>query len=227
MQTGDPDAARAAALLTLQGRMRTCAACGLRPGCTQVVAAEGNPDAALVIVAEGPGREEDRLGRPLVGEGGALLDRMLAAVHVPREEVYLTTVLGCRPPGDRDPRPAETETCAARWLWPQLSLLRPRVILSLGNTATQALLGTRRGITGLRGQWFRLASGEAGPDAPLLMPMFHPAYLLRHPTRAPGGPKSLTWHDLQEAAAVLRGHRAPGRLSVLPPEDMADQPGLF
>nr|WP_184128978.1 uracil-DNA glycosylase [Deinococcus humi] len=206
-----------------------CIACRLRPGCTGVVVAEGNPAARLVIVGEGPGREEDRVGRPFVGEGGALLDRILASAGIGRDEAYLTNTVRCRPPADRPPRPDEIGTCTALWLDAQLALLRPRVILSLGNTATQHLLRTRRGVASLRGQWFGLnydaAPGEA--EQALLMPMFHPAYLLRNPARTPGTPKALTWRDIREVAAVLHGEKQPEHVAQLVPLDMDGQPGLF
>lgn len=191
--------------------------------------AEGDPAAPLVIVGEGPGREEDRVGRPFVGAGGELLDRILASAGIGRDEAYLTSTVRCRPPGDRPPRPDETGTCTALWLDAQLALLRPRVILSLGNTATRHLLGTRRGVADLRGQWFAFthADGEGGTYQALLMPLFHPAYLLRHPARTPGTPKARTWRDIREAAAVLRGERPPAELAQLAPPDMAGQPGLL
>lgn len=214
-----------AALETLEGRARGCVACALRPGASQVVVGEGNPAAPLVIVGEAPGGEEDQVGRPFVGPAGQLLDRILAAVDLSRQDAYLTTVAQCRPPGDRAPYPAEAATCAELWLFPRLSLLRPRVILSLGNTATQQLLGTRRGITELRGRWYPYPPGSSHET--LLMPLFHPAYLLRYQTRAPGGPRSLTWRDIREAAAVLRGEKAPGELACAGWPGADDPPTLL
>lgn len=194
-----------------------------------MVAAEGDPAAPLLIVGEGPGRDEDRLGRPFVGAGGELLDRILASAGIRRDEAYLTSTVRCRPPGDRPPRPDEVATCTALWLDTQLALLRPRVILSLGNTATRHLLGTERGIVGLRGQWFDVTHADETGAAhrALLMPMFHPAYLLRHPARGPGTPKAQTWRDIREAAAVLRGERQPQTFGQLAPPGMDGQPGLF
>ncbi|CAM4009061.1 uracil-DNA glycosylase [Deinococcus frigens] len=213
----------------LELRNTGCAACRLRPGCAGVVVAEGDPDAPLVIIGEGPGREEDRLGRPFVGPGGELLDRILASAGIEREEAYLTNTVKCRAPGNRTPRPDEVETCTGLWLGAQLALLRPRVILSLGNAATQHLLKTERGVASLRGQWFGFTHGDGagGTVGALLMPMFHPAYLLRNAARTPGSPKALTWRDIREAAAVLRGHKEPGELAQLTPPDMDGQPGLF
>jgi len=206
VNTGRDGAAQLAAL-ALQNR--ACHACDLRPGCTQVVVSDGNPEARLVIVGEGPGGDEDRTGRPFVGRGGQLLDRILGAVQLGRQDVYITNIVKCRPPGNRTPLPLETETCTELWLEPQLALLRPRVILALGNTPTQYLLQTKLGITRLRGVWHHYGQRDQLYST-YLMPMFHPAYLLRNDTRAPGGPKSLTWKDIQEVRAVLDGKMPEG-----------------
>ncbi|AIZ46495.1 uracil-DNA glycosylase [Deinococcus radiopugnans] len=223
------EATRRAALQALELQSTGCVACRLRPGCSGVVVAEGDPAAPLVIIGEGPGREEDRTGRPFVGAGGALLDRILASAGIARDETYLTNTVRCRPPGDRPPRPDEVDTCTSLWLDAQLTLLRPRVILSLGNTATQHLLRTGRGVASLRGQWFALTpdDGDGGTYRTLLMPLFHPAYLLRHPARTPGTPKAQTWRDIREVAAVLRGEKTPDELARLAPHEMDGQPGLF
>ncbi|WP_019585637.1 uracil-DNA glycosylase [Deinococcus apachensis] len=217
------------ALQALELRAKGCAACRLRPGATQVVVADGNPAAPLVIIGEAPGGDEDRQGRPFVGPAGQLLDRILAAVDLTRQDAYLTSVAKCRPPGNRTPEPDEIEICTSLWLGPQLSLLRPRVILSLGNTPTQHLLNTRLGITRLRGTWhrFRHPEGQGGAHEALLMPLFHPAYLLRQDSRVPGGPKSLTWRDIREAAAVLHGEKEPEGPVSGPPQPLGNQPILF
>ncbi|GAA5514686.1 type-4 uracil-DNA glycosylase [Deinococcus carri] len=218
-----------AALQALETEAKGCTACKLRPGCTQVVVADGDPAAPLVIVGEGPGGDEDRVGRPFVGRAGQLLDRILAAVNLTRQDAYFTNIVKCRPPGNRAPEPDETAICTGLWLEPQLALLRPRVILSLGNTPTQYLLGIRQGITRTRGTWYpyRHADAHGGSHEALLMPMFHPAYLLRNDTRAPGGPKSLTWRDIREAAAVLRGEKEPEGLVPAVPPPTGGQPTLF
>lgn len=218
-----------AALQALEARAKSCAACKLRPGCLQVVVSDGDPAAPLVILGEGPGGDEDRLGRPFVGRAGQLLDRILAAVNLTRQDAYFTNVVKCRPPGNRTPEPDEIETCTALWLRPQLALLRPRVILTLGNTPTQFLLGTRQGITRTRGIWYpyRYPDAQVGGREALVMPMFHPAYLLRNDTRVRGGPKSLTWRDIREAAAVLRGEKEPEGLVSETPPPVGAQPTLF
>lgn len=199
------------ALDTLERENKACHACELRAGCLQVVVADGNPAADLLIIGEGPGGDEDRVGRPFVGRAGQLLDRILAGVGLTRQDVYITNVVKCRPPGNRTPTPAEAQICTELWLQRQLALLRPRVIITMGNTPTRALLGTAQGITRLRGQWHAYTLPSKHQDQPgrtaALMPMFHPAYLLRNDTRVKGGPKSLTWADIQEVAGVLRGER--------------------
>jgi uracil-DNA glycosylase len=207
-----------AALTALEERNRDCVACKLRSGCSQVVVSDGHPAAPLLIVGEGPGADEDRLGRPFVGRGGQLLDRILGAVDLTRDDCYVTNIVKCRPPGNRNPEADETATCTGLWLEPQLALLRPRVILSLGNTPTQYLLGTKQGITKLRGVWQRYRQQDGLWEA-LLLPMFHPAYLLRNETRAVGGPKSLTWRDIQEVRRVLDGGVPEGFSDPAAPPD--------
>lgn len=210
------------ALDDLERENKACHACPLRAGCLQVVVADGNPAADLLIIGEGPGGDEDRIGRPFVGRAGQLLDRILAAVNLTREQAYITNIVKCRPPANRAPTPAETQTCTELWLDRQLALLRPKVIITMGNTPTRHLLGTAQGITRLRGQWHPYTlPGSTSPVA--LMPMFHPAYLLRNDTRVKGGPKSLTWGDIQEVAGVLSGER-PFPLTTGP---SADAPTLF
>lgn len=212
-----------AQLAALAQQNKVCQACELRRGCTQVVVSDGNPEAKLVIIGEGPGGDEDRIGKPFVGRGGQLLDKILGAVSLSRDEVYVTNIVKCRPPSNRTPLPLESETCTSLWLEPQLALLRPRVIVSLGNTPTQYLLQIRQGITKLRGVWHSYQQRESLYSA-YLMPMFHPAYLLRNDTRAVGGPKSLTWQDIKEVRAVLDG-KTPQGLGDLKAE--AGQETLF
>ncbi|GHF92883.1 uracil-DNA glycosylase [Deinococcus piscis] len=203
------------ALDELERENKGCHACPLRAGCLQVVVSDGNPAADLLIIGEGPGGDEDRTGRPFVGRAGQLLDRILAGVGLERHDTYITNIVKCRPPANRAPTPPEIQTCTELWLDRQLALLRPKVIVTMGNTPTRHLLGTAQGITRLRGQWhpYRLPSGAMAA----LMPMFHPAYLLRNDTRVKGGPKSLTWADIQEVAGVLRGER-PFPVPATPPE---------
>lgn len=152
--------------------------------------ARGNPEAALCFVGEAPGAEEDAQGLPFVGRAGQLLDRMIVAMGLaPERDVYICNILKCRPPDNRRPEPIETATCIP-YLHEQLSLVRPRAIVALGNTAVAALLDTSLGITKLRGQW-KLYRGQT-----LVMPTYHPSYLLR-PSPQQVEAKRQVWADLQ------------------------------
>jgi DNA polymerase len=162
------------ALADLQATALGCTRCPLANGRTQVVFGEGDPHAGLLVVGEGPGREEDRLGRPFVGRSGHLLDRLLAEeAGLRRAEVYITNVVKCRPPDNRDPKPAEIASCRP-YLDAQIDLIGPRVVLTLGNFSTKLLLATTDGIRKLRGRAYPF--GEAGA---VLVPTFHPAAALR------------------------------------------------
>jgi uracil-DNA glycosylase family 4 len=176
-------------LQALASEASTCTKCGLHEGRHQSVFARGSGASGLVFIGEGPGEEEDRQGLPFVGPAGQLLDRMIAAMQLERDDVYVCNIVKCRPPKNRKPEPEEMSRCMP-YLAEQLSLLTPRVIVALGATAVQGLLGSTEGITRLRGQW-KLYRGKIP-----VMPTFHPAYLLRTPTA-----KRDVWKDLQE---VLR-----------------------
>jgi DNA polymerase len=153
----------------------TCTLCKLASNRTQVVFGVGRTDADLMFVGEGPGEQEDLRGEPFVGRAGQLLTQLIEGIGLTRDDVYIANVVKCRPPGNRDPHPEEIEACAP-WLDRQLELIRPRVIVTLGNFATKLLLGTKDGITKLRGQEF--AFSRAGIDA-VLLPTFHPSAVLR------------------------------------------------
>jgi DNA polymerase len=153
----------------------TCALCKLAGGRTQVVFGVGDPDADLMFVGEGPGEQEDLKGEPFVGRAGQLLTQLIDGIGLSRDHVYIANVVKCRPPGNRDPQPDEIEACAP-WLDRQLELIRPRVIVTLGNFATKLLLDTKDGITKLRGQEFPFS--RAGVTATLL-PTYHPSAVLR------------------------------------------------
>lgn len=174
----------------------------------QLVFGEGDPDADLMIVGEAPGEEEDLSGRPFVGRAGQLLDKVLASVELRREDVYITNIVKFRPPGNRNPTPAEIEA-SVPLLLEQIKLVRPQVIAPLGNVPTQWFLGTREGITKLRGQW-------ATWHGVRVLPLYHPAYLLRNPSREHGSPKWLTWQDVRALKATLEalGPKPGGALVV-------------
>lgn len=170
-----------------------CTRCALHEGRGRSVFARGGGSSGIVFVGEGPGEEEDRQGLPFVGPAGQLLDRMIAAMQLGRDDVYVCNIVKCRPPKNRKPEPDEMARCMP-FLDEQLSIIAPRVIIALGATAVQGLLGTTEGITRLRGQW-KLWRGKVP-----VMPTFHPAYLLRTPQA-----KRDVWKDLQEVLRHLNG----------------------
>jgi uracil-DNA glycosylase len=171
-------------------RIRTTYCCAVCPNRINAVPGEGNPNARLVLVGEGPGATEDATGRPFVGQAGQLLDSILEAIEVPRKTVYITNILKCRPPQNRKPLPDEIVACIP-YLHRQLELIRPRVILALGGTAGEALLGVRKGLGELRGKVHRYNG------IPLIV-TYHPAALLRNPNW-----KKPTWDDVRIARQLL------------------------
>jgi len=180
---GDLEAIRASAL--------ACTLCPLHQTRTQVVFGRGNPSAPIVLIGEGPGRDEDLQGRPFVGAAGQLLDKILAAVGLSEQDVYITNTVLCRPPGNRVPLPLEMETCRVH----REAILRaidPPIVVLLGATALKGVFGPKAGITAMRGQ--RLEQGGRA-----YYPTFHPAALLRDPSR-----KRPVWHDFQRIVADLR-----------------------
>lgn len=157
---------------TLRERALSCVACGLSETRTNVVFGVGSTTARLMLVGEAPGKNEDLEGEPFVGAAGRLLDELLAGIGVDRSEAYIANVLKCRPPGNRDPRPEEIDSCKG-YLREQIRLIEPEVVITLGNFATKLLLRTETGITRLRGQMFPWWLGAT------LIPTFHPAAALR------------------------------------------------
>jgi uracil-DNA glycosylase len=171
---------------------QNCLACPLGQGRMKFVFGEGNPSARLMFVGEGPGRDEDLQGRPFVGKAGELLDRMIAAIGMKREETYIANVVKCRPPDNRTPTPEEARACI-KYLHRQIELIDPAVIVTLGATPLRELVGISEGITRGRGQWRRVRIG--GHEIPV-MPTFHPAYVLRQYTQ---DVRRAVWQDLKAA----------------------------
>jgi uracil-DNA glycosylase len=161
-----------------------CTRCRLHEGRIKIVFGEGNPQAKLMFVGEGPGADEDVTGRPFVGRAGQLLDKIIAAIGYKRQEVYIGNVVKCRPPGNRTPERDEVDTCE-QFLFRQIALIRPKVIVALGSPAFQCLFRTKESISKARGA-FREWNGIQ------VMPTFHPAYLLRSPDK-----KRETWEDMK------------------------------
>ena len=155
----------------LLSEIEACHACPLRDGCSRVVSGEGDREASLMFIGEGPGADEDRLGRPFVGKAGQLLTKMIEAVGMTREQVYICNIVKCRPPQNRVPEPDERSACMP-YLRQQVALVRPKIIVCLGSTPTRALLGDQMRITRDRGVW-QLKKGV------WFMPTYHPAALLR------------------------------------------------
>ena len=180
-------AASAADLHALRDAMAGFEGCNLRLTAKNMVFADGNPAASIMAVGEAPGRDEDLQGLPFVGRSGQLLDRMLAAIGLDRDTVYIANVIAWRPPGNRTPTPQETEICRP-FIERHIELVAPKILLPLGGSSAKTLLKTNDGIMRLRGKWTRYIVGETEIDA---LPMLHPAYLLRQP-----GHKRLAWQDL-------------------------------
>jgi len=170
-----------------------CSRCKLHTlGRTQVVFGVGNPDADLMFVGEAPGADEDVQGEPFVGRAGQLLTKIIEAISLKREDVYIANVIKCRPPGNRNPEPDEVEQCEP-FLFRQIDTVKPKVVVALGKFAAQCLLRTNDPITRIRGREFKYR------DA-ILMPTYHPAYLLRTPSA-----KREVWEDMKRVRAILRG----------------------
>ena len=186
----------ARALPVIAAEVASCTKCGRAPTRTNTVFSRGNPQAALCFIGEAPGADEDAQGLPFVGRAGQLLDKMIAAMGLnPETDVYVCNIIKCRPPENRKPTPDEMDACMP-YLQEQLANVTPKVIVAMGNTAVGALLGTKLGITKVRGSW-KLYGGKTP-----LMPTFHPSYLLR-PGPAQAEAKKQAWEDLQQVMKKL------------------------
>jgi uracil-DNA glycosylase family 4 len=186
-----PAAVIAGGLPAVREELGDCTRCKLCKGRKTIVFGEGDPNAVLVFVGEGPGQEEDQQGRPFVGAAGQLLtDIIVKGMKLNREDVYICNIVKCRPPDNRNPEPDEIEACEP-FLIKQLQAIRPKMIVALGNVAVKTLLKTKEGITKLRGTW------KTYQGIPL-MPTFHPAYLLRNPSD-----KKLVWEDVKKILAEM------------------------
>jgi uracil-DNA glycosylase len=185
--TGAPSAET---LIQIRDHLGECTRCKLHSTRDKIVFGDGNAKAQLVFVGEGPGADEDAQGLPFVGRAGKLLTQMIEAMGLKRGEVYICNVVKCRPPGNRQPEPDEVATCSP-FLFRQLDSIKPNVIVCLGATAFQTLLGTSRGISHYRGQWLDYRGYK-------MLATYHPAYLLRNPAA-----KADVWKDLQKVMAEL------------------------
>jgi DNA polymerase len=188
------DLARWESITTMDG-LKTeciqCQRCSLRHTCEGVVFGEGDPHGNLMLVGEAPGKTEDQLGRPFVGAAGQLLNRILQAADIPRDAVFITNTVKCRPPGNRMPSPDETQACLS-WLVKQVRLIRPRILVCLGAQATQTILGQSMRVTQVRGRDFYRNGIH-------IIPTFHPAALLRDASK-----KRPVWNDFQMIRDLYR-----------------------
>ncbi|MBP6983711.1 MAG: uracil-DNA glycosylase [Thermotogae bacterium] len=177
-------------------RIATCTRCGLCEHRTQTVPGEGNLNARLFFVGEAPGREEDLSGRPFVGAAGTLFTEILKSVKIDRKDVYIGNIIKCRPPDNRTPTMAEMDACAP-FLLAQLQVVHPKLIVTLGASSLSYFLPEREiKITEMRGKRLQWEGGIT------IFPMFHPSYLLRNASKAPGSPKALTWDDIREVRRI-------------------------
>lgn len=187
--TQNPD--QAELLKNLQTDIGNCTRCKLSKERNNIVFGEGSPNADLMFIGEGPGFDEDQQGKPFVGKAGRLLDKIIEAMGLKRDQVYIGNVVKCRPPDNRNPETDEIETCFP-FLEKQIKIIEPKVIVCLGKFATQTILKTETAISKLRGQFFDFGNAK-------LMPTFHPAYLLRNPNM-----KRQVWEDMQKVMEVLK-----------------------
>jgi DNA polymerase len=188
---------RASALQLIRDEIGDCTRCALHSGRNKLVFGDGSPSARLMFVGEGPGADEDAQGLPFVGKAGQLLNNMIVAMGLRRDEVYIANVVKCRPPGNRTPEPDEANTCSP-FLFRQIDVVRPQVLIALGATAATYLLGQRQPLAGLRGRVHTFRGMQ-------LIVTYHPAYLLRDPRQ-----KKEAWADLQIAMREL-GLKAPAK----------------
>ena len=192
-----PSADRASALRIIREDIGDCTRCALHAGRHKLVFGDGSPTARLMFVGEGPGADEDAQGIPFVGKAGQLLNNMITAMGLKREEVYIANVVKCRPPSNRTPEPDEANTCSP-FLFRQIDVIRPEVLVALGATAATYLLGQRQPLAGLRGRVHPFRGTK-------LIVTYHPAFLLRDPRQ-----KKEAWADLQIAMREL-GFKTPGQ----------------
>ncbi len=192
-----PTPEKVAALAEVQAQHALhCPLCVGRSDIHTIVFGEGDPDARLMFVGEAPGEQEDLTGRPFVGRAGQLLDKMIEAMGLKRQEVYIANILKARPPNNATPTPMEVEQCSP-WLAAQIEVINPEVIVALGAPSAKFLLATTQGISALRGTWHRAQVGAWEGE---IMPTYHPAYLLRNYTKETRGK---VWADLQMVVTRL------------------------
>jgi DNA polymerase len=184
-------------LAMLREHLAAFEGCPLKHTAKNLVFGDGDPDANVMFIGEAPGADEDREGRPFVGVSGQLLDRMMASIGLDRESAYITNILPWRPPGNREPTPAEVAACLP-FIKRHIELVAPKVLVLIGGTSAKTLLGRKEGIMRLRGRWLSYQPSESAEPIPSLA-TFHPAFLLRSP-----GQKANAWHDLLMISQKLK-----------------------
>ncbi|TAL78159.1 MAG: uracil-DNA glycosylase [Beijerinckiaceae bacterium] len=195
VQSAAEAAASAQNLDELRAKLLAFDGCGLKATATQLVFADGNPEAPIMFVGEAPGADEDRIGRPFVGRAGQLLDKMLAAIELDRSKVYIANIVPWRPPGNRTPTPLEAAACLP-FLRRQIALVNPKILICLGKPSCHTLLPTKDSMMRLHGRWFDY---DVDGFTILALAMLHPAYLLRTPAQ-----KGLAWADLRALAKKMK-----------------------
>ena len=194
---------KADALIAIKDEIGDCTRCPLAyAGRRTIVFGEGDPNARLMFVGEGPGADEDTSGRPFVGKAGQLLNNMIQAMGLQREQVYIANIVKCRPPANRTPEPVEANTCD-QFLLQQIDVVQPEVVVALGSTAATYLLGVKQSLSALRGHWLKCRGAK-------LAVTYHPAFLLRDPRM-----KAEAWKDLQMVMKQM-GLKAPAKASSNP-----------
>ncbi len=189
---------RATALLTIQAQIGDCTRCPLAyAGRRTIVFGDGDASARVMFVGEGPGADEDLSGVPFIGKAGQLLNNMITAMGLAREQVYIANIVKCRPPKNRVPEPVEANTCS-QFLLRQMDVIQPKVVVALGSTAATYLLGMKQSLSALRGRWYSVRGAK-------LVVTYHPAFLLRDPRQ-----KAEAWKDLQMVMGDL-GLKSPSR----------------
>lgn len=183
----------------MEAKCKNCSKCSLCKTKTNTVFSGGIPNNKIMLIGEAPGANEDLEGKPFVGRSGQLLDKILESVGFSREKnIYICNTIKCRPPNNRNPLPEEKIACR-EYLDAQINILQPRIILLCGAVAMESMLGKTLAITKVRGRWFE------GPNGSKMMPIFHPAYLLRNPSKEIGSPKWLMYQDMKEIRREWEG----------------------
>jgi DNA polymerase len=188
---GEPSQSEVLTLEEIKKELGDCKRCKLHRTRRTIVFGEGNKKAKLMIIGEGPGYDEDVQGRPFVGKAGQLLTKILQSISLQREEVYITNIVKCRPPQNRNPEPDEIQSCSP-FLMKQIDVIRPKIICALGTFSAQTLLKTNTKITALRGRFYDMAGIK-------VLPTYHPAYLLRNPDK-----KREVWEDMKQIAQRMK-----------------------